>query len=305
MSQSYFSAPRIQFAVYFPAFTGRPSELWERFADFLAGGVGLPEHWQVMCRDSDKWRRPSLKNVGATIDLESDPRFLVTTVRPSKGPEVQLSLMPPAMEVKRSAREQSEGWVLWCSSYVSGERVVSTWTPLIESIASHWPVRLGVEWDQRYASWQRCIWEDNYIRDCGPLPTGFKKQFVPSIDGIGRDRVRLDTSTNPGRSCESLLAEWRGVTASMWLGPHFWQYAACTKKEVLAADIFLEKRETPDFLYLKSWPEPFTRPEGEQGRVQRKLWQLLFNEDCEWPPGTGGISDVPVYGPPDLIPKAQ
>ena len=63
-----------------------------------------------------------------------------------------------------------------------------------------------------------------------------------------------------------------------------------------------EVRDTPHYLYLKSWPHPFTRPDGEQGRVQQKLWRLLFHEDCEWPPGSGGISDTPVGGPPELMP---
>jgi hypothetical protein len=88
----------------------------------------------------------------------------------------------------------------------------------------------------------------------------------------------------------------------MWLGPFFWQYAACTKDDVLAADWFLEKRDTPHYLYIKSWQHPFTRPDGEQGRAQAKLWKLLFNEECEWPPGSGSISDDPIGGPPEPWP---
>ena len=71
---------------------------------------------------------------------------------------------------------------------------------------------------------------------------------------------------------------------------------------MLAADFFIERRDTPHYLYLKCWPHPFTRPDGEQGRVQQKLWRLLYHEDCEWPPGSGGISDEPVGGPPELMP---
>ena len=77
----------------------------------------------------------------------------------------------------------------------------------------------------------------------------------------------------------------------MWLGPDFWEGAACTRAEVFKADFFLEVREELGFLYLKSWPHAFNRPDGEQGRVQQKLWRLLFKEDCEWPPGSGGIRD--------------
>ncbi len=111
----------------------------------------------------------------------------------------------------------------------------------------------------------------------------------------------LDISKNPGRISLQGVNPKR-IAAEMWLGPGFWSYAACTKEEVLAADFFIEKRDTAQYLYLKSWPHPFTRPDGEQGRVQQKLWRLLYNQDCEWPPGSGGISDVPVGGPPELMP---
>ncbi len=112
----------------------------------------------------------------------------------------------------------------------------------------------------------------------------------------------LDISRNPGREVERSDCPRKSVAADLWLGPAFWSYAPCTKEEVLAADFFLEVRDTPHYLYLKSWPHPFTRPDGEQGRVQQKLWRLLFHEDCEWPPGSGGISDTPVGGPPELMP---
>ena len=114
----------------------------------------------------------------------------------------------------------------------------------------------------------------------------------------------LDISRNPGREVERSDCARRSVAADLWLGPDFWPYAPCTKEDVLAADFFLEVRDTPQYLYLKSWPHPFTRPDGEQGRVQQKLWRLLFHEDCEWPPGSGGISDTPVGGPPELMPSA-
>jgi hypothetical protein len=39
----------------------------------------------------------------------------------------------------------------------------------------------------------------------------------------------------------------------MWLGSEFWEHLTCSKADVLAADWILEKRETPEFLYLKTW----------------------------------------------------
>ena len=107
---------------------------------------------------------------------------------------------------------------------------------------------------------------------------------------------------NPGRSKALSSVVNFYPTAEMWLGPHFWQYAKCTKEEALAADFFIEKRDTPHYLYLKCWPEPFTRPDGEQGRMQQRLWKLFFHEDCEWPPGSGTICNEPMYGPPELMP---
>lgn len=112
----------------------------------------------------------------------------------------------------------------------------------------------------------------------------------------------FDVSLNPGRPKELIPTVYFYPTAEMWLGPHFWTYAKCTKEEAMEADFFIEKRNTPNFLYLKCWPEPFSRPDGEQGRQQQRLWKLFFNEDCEWPPGSGGICDEPMYGPPELMP---
>jgi hypothetical protein len=54
-----------------------------------------------MCGSSEKWLRPSLSDVGVAIDLESDHGILSNTLRPGKGPEIQLSLSPPAMEFRR------------------------------------------------------------------------------------------------------------------------------------------------------------------------------------------------------------
>ena len=114
----------------------------------------------------------------------------------------------------------------------------------------------------------------------------------------------IDVSLNPGRPKELLPTINFYPTAEMWLGPHFWPYAKCTKEEALAAGFWLETRDTPHYTYFKCWPTPFTRPDGEQGRMQQRLWKLFFHEDCEWPPGSGTICDEPMYGPPELMPVA-
>ena len=101
-----------------------------------------------------------------------------------------------------------------------------------------------------------------------------------------------------GRAAACFLSAW---LRSYGLGRPSGDSLRAKKEDVIASDFFLEVLDTPHFLYLKSWSHPFTRPDGEQGRVQQKLWRLLFHEDCEWPPGSGGISDVPVGGPPELM----
>jgi hypothetical protein len=182
------------------------------------------------------------------------------------------------------------------------------WNPgaamrLVDALSVQGEMRIACAYSHGlYGAWQRCRDANEYgrygsteglsIREYNPgLPPPLDKEI----------RREIDTSRNPGRM-GGTLDEPRFVMADLWLGPGFWSYAPCTKEEVLAADFFLEVRDTPHYLYLKSWPHPFTRPDGEQGRVQQKLWRLLFHEDCEWPPGSGGISDTPVGGPPELMP---
>jgi hypothetical protein len=147
-----------------------------------------------------------------------------------------------------------------------------------------------------YSGWQVCSRPDSYQRQYGSIE-GFRtiSDLPPPLDHI----KQLDTSLNPG-GVRHIAGQSFLMAADMWLGPRFWQYAKCTKDDVLAENFFIEKLDTPH-LYLKSWPVPFTRPDGEQGRMQQRLWKLFFHEDCEWPPGSGVISDEPIDGPPELL----
>ena len=177
------------------------------------------------------------------------------------------------------------------------------WRFLIERLMILFPAHGGWQWNCLYGAWQGALeLHTSFIETFGEVPANAQSTTKKSIDGIGPDRIMLDISEYPGRSRELLPTIYFHPTAEMWLGPHFWQYAKCTKEEALAADFFIEKRDTPHFLYLKCWPEPFTRPDGEQGRMQQRLWKLFFHEDCEWPPSSGTICDEPMYGPPELMP---
>jgi hypothetical protein len=177
------------------------------------------------------------------------------------------------------------------------------WDLLFGSLLARWPSWGAWHFNQVYQWWQGASEVNEfYSESYGPLPPGYRTHLEPSGSPWLAPKRLIDLSMNPGRP--HLLAP--GVsfypTAEMWLGPHFWQYAKCAKEEALAADFFLEKRDTPHFLYLKSWPTAFTRPDGEQGRMQQRLWKLFFHEDCEWPPGSGTICDEPMFGPPELMP---
>ena len=179
------------------------------------------------------------------------------------------------------------------------------WAPLIERLAEMAPLcdaRVGLG---LYNAWQSRHKPADYERLGFGSASGFpliSDELPPPFQG----GYEIDTWKNPGmtrrRQTKGGYPFSAMIGAEMWLGPDFWQHAGCTKADVLASEIFIEKRDTPHYLYVKSWPHPFTRPDGEQGCVQQKLWRLLFNEDCEWPPGSGGISDVPVGGPPELMP---
>ena len=177
------------------------------------------------------------------------------------------------------------------------------WKDFIEQLLESSPCIGAWQWKSYYQSWQtNSRQRDNSKTTFGPIPPGTKRWTEKSSDGYGPDTEYLDTSLNPGRNKELIPTIRFYPSAEMWLGPHFWQYAKCSKKEALAADFFIEKRDTPHYLYLKCWPEAFTRPDGEQGRMQQRLWKLFFHEDCEWPPGSGTICDEPMYGPPELMP---
>jgi hypothetical protein len=169
---------------------------------------------------------------------------------------------------------------------------------LIREVTEEVAFSFGVVRDGLYSGWQSCSRPDAYQRQYGSTE-GFR--FIADLPPPLSSIQRLDISKNPG-SGRTISGETFVIAAEMWLGPHFWQYAKCTKEEAMAADFFIEKRDTPHFLYLKCWPEPFTRPDGEQGRMQQRLWKLFFQEDCEWPPGSGSICDEPMFGPPELMP---
>lgn len=184
----------------------------------------------------------------------------------------------------------------------SQAKAPNDWNRLIEVMMIQSSCIGAWQWTHLYRVWQWVSTAERYAMVFGEIPSTARTYIEKSPCVLSPDKTMIDITSNPGRFKELLTGVRFYPTAEMWLGPHFWQYAECKKEEALAADFWLETRDTPYFTYLKCWPKPFSRPDGEQGRMQQRLWNLFFHEDCEWPPGSGGISDEPVYGPHALMP---
>lgn len=292
-----------QFIIGFPTAPRHVSNIWRQLVDFLADREALPNEVELrwMIGPPEEWdsqliAKLAVGEVEALILERKLDGFRVYSGSGARSFQYTLT------------NHEGRGCILTCF-FEKGAMVPAPWNPLIEDVISKNLCVVACQSNTRYHSWQGSetvdrFWEKRF----GELPPGCKTWSEP-FSGPSLtpqpDRVFIDVSKNPGRpkALSSVVNFY--PTAEMWLGPHFWQYAKCTKEEAQAADFFIEKRDTPHYLYLKCWPEPFTRPDGEQGRMQQRLWKLFFDEDCEWPPGSGTICDEPMYGPPELMPRSQ
>jgi hypothetical protein len=226
---------------------------------------------------------------------------------PEEIAKIILARQLTAFSVNTGYAETSVAYLLHHNSFhcrvENNGKSVASWRTFVGQIATRFPTIGSWMPFGPYQGWQSVRSPDSYKRGTyGPLPPGFKTRYEPDKYGIGPGQTLFEDAFNPGRT---KVVDHRCIfypTAEMWLGPHFWQYAKCTKEEALAADFWLETRETAHFSYFRCWPMAFTRPDGEQGRMQQRLWKLFFHEDCEWPPGSGSICDEPLYGPPELMP---
>ena len=254
---------------------GRASDVYQ-----ISRGLGCRRQF----RDPEKFLSPT--EILREIELDDSNMFAVTSPELGRYQSQGVSFYPMPLD---------GGFQRFAMGSTAPSLSPDDWFSVVHLIATMGKLMLARISSQKYSLWQNttdpAIYEKNY-----GLTTGFRlvERGSPPVN-----RISLDTSLNPGRAQLLNKADVQ-VAAEMWLGPAFWQQAPCTKQEVFGSDLFIEKKDTPHYLYLKAWPEPFTRPDGEQGRVQQKLWRLLFHQDCEWPPGSGGISDTPVGGPPEL-----
>ena len=55
-----------------------------------------------------------------------------------------------------------------------------------------------------------------------------------------------------------------GVTAEMWFGESFWQYASCSREELVACDWLETEEKGNGVLYVKAYHKEFDEAEGEQ-----------------------------------------
>jgi hypothetical protein len=292
---------RVYFNVAFPTVPCPLSRAWEIIAGFLHDCGCLPKIFEVSQiaghAEADQ-RSEYLKLTSAEITDLIKKRglngFQVNTGHSSKSIDFTLyNSLHLGQEAVLTCRIEQES------------KAPDDWTVLIETLMIEFPAIGGWQWGHFYRVWQwliRADWWD--ASRFGDLPAGVRTWREPGLVEGDPGKHLLDISMNPGRPRELAHRARFYPTAEMWLGPHFWQYAKCTKEEALAEDFWLETRDTPHYTYFKCWPTPFTRPDGEQGRMQQRLWKLFFHEDCELPPGSGTICDEPMYGPPELMPRS-
>lgn len=288
---------RVTFAVYFPELPRPVEDVWKTITTILKANRCLPKKFsmsQVAGHSEEFHSRCDLvlspEEIGEIIAERNLEGFWVDTGHSTTSVSFRL------FDIKNTETAAS-----LTVRVESKTKTPPTWNHLIEALLVQWSSIGAWQWSNFYEAWQNAGNPDAYERNFGMVPPNVERYEIPG-DGISPPRQRMRIPTASGRRKNLLVGVDFHPTAEMWLGDHFWQYAKCTKEQAMAADFFHEIRDTPNFLYLKSWPEAFTRPDGEQGRQQQRIWKLFFNEDCEWPPGSGGICDEPMYGPPELMP---
>ncbi len=293
------SFDRVRFYVTFPAVPVPVVEVWRILSAYLKNHKFLPKQFEVsqIAGHQEKYHSPKrLKLSASEIEKLIEERKL-------DGFGIDSGRLHKSLDFKLyHAKTLGEQTTFYGVAAIQAH-APNDWGPMLETLLSNFFSTGAWQWRGLYRDWQgaNCI-EMGYEEFYGQLPPGYTTWQEPSIDGDLPGKTLIDISLNPGRSKQLYPYSHFYPSAEMWLGPSFWQYTKCTKEEALAADFYIEKRDTPHYLYLKCWPDAFTRPDGEQGRMQQRLWKLFFHEDCEWPPGSGTICDEPMYGPPELMP---
>jgi hypothetical protein len=295
--------PRNYFSVGFPDIPMPVADVWSILTRHLLDQKALPKKWTL----SGTIGHP-LPHYRTTPDYKADTEAVEKIMRDKNLDAfvVHSGHMETRVSYTLLHYMYREGTVpttqLACTLEPKCKSLLD-WSPVIEDVLKKWSGILGWQAFWPYVLWQGTTKVESYEAYMGEMPPGFKRWHQPDPMEMGPGWEHVDTSQNPGRHKKLSYDVSFYPTAEMWLGPHFWQYAKCTKAEALAADFWLETRDEPNYTYFKCWPTAFTRPDGEQGRMQQRLWKLFFHEDCEWPPGSSTICEEPIYGPPELMPQ--
>jgi hypothetical protein len=292
---------RIKFSIAFECLPSPVEDAWQTIVSFLNGSKCLPRQFSM----SQIAGHPNKIQSERFLFLDSEGVRKTIIDRDLKGFRVNTGFSSRSIDIWLAEIESSEKAARLTVHLGEKTKAPPIWNGLIEAFLIQWPCIGSWQWRTNYWCWQNHCVTDGYERFWGDVPPDAVRFMKPSLSGIGPDRECIDISTNPGRTKTIIPGIDFHPSSEMWLGPHFWQYAKCTKEEALAAGFWLEARDTPHFTYFKCWPTAFTRPDGDQGRMQQRLWKLFFHEDCEWPPGSGTICDEPMYGPPELMPGHQ
>lgn len=292
----------LHFVIGFPQVPQPAVDIWRQLIKFLANQNALPKTVELsqMTGHAEKLR----SELTIKLPVEEVERLILE--RHLTAFQCYGGSGSKAVQYFLTDHQGSPPDSILACYFEKSAKVPACWAALIESVMSQHPSVAAWQFMSLYQFWQRDKTGDlSYERRWGERPTGYRTYTEPtySVSGPKPDKVFFDISLNPGRTKHLTSMIEFYPTAEMWLGPHFWQYAQCTKDEALAADFWLETRDTPHYTYFKCWPTAFTRPDGVQGRMQQRLWKLFFHEDCEWPPGSGTICDEPMYGPRELWPE--
>ena len=286
---------RITFSVAFASLPHPVGDAWQTIVTILESNRCLPEIFFM----SQIAGYPEEKQAEKLLQLDAIGVKRVIDDRNLNGFHVNTGNSENSISFWLADIKNTDNTALLTVRVENKTKAPPSWNALIEGLIVQWPCIGAWQSNNLYSAWQNTGDPVSYQRRYGSMPPAIEHY---EINGACSPRTRMRLPNAPGRTSTILPAIDFYPSAEMWLGPHFWQYAKCTKEEALAADFFIEKRDTSHFLYLKCWPTAFTRPDGEQGRMQQRLWKLFFLEDCEWPPGSGTICDEPMYGPPELMP---
>jgi hypothetical protein len=289
---------RIEFYVAFASLPRPVEDVWQTIVSILSANKCLPKEFSL----SQIAGHPKEIQSERYLFLDADEVKRTIIERNLKGFHVNTGFSSRSIDFWLANIENTGSPARLTVKLGEKTKTPPTWNSLIEALLVQWPCIGAWQWACLYSGWQNAGNAEYYERWYGEMPPGIEHVELP---GALQPRPWLRLPNAPGRRKELLPAIDFHPSAEIWLGPHFWQYAKCTKEEALAAGFWLEARDTPHFTYFKCWPTAFTRPDGDQGRMQQRLWKLFFNEDCEWPPGSGTICDEPMYGPPELMPGHQ